>query len=93
MRFTGGDWKAAILFFLKGIKKMSISYFRRRAARSYRDARSSLAPQLDYESLMRLGRKFKARATAARVRLTRVRHAALLREEAERRDLYADSRE
>jgi hypothetical protein len=72
---------------------MSISYFRRRAARSYRDARSSLAPQLDYESLMRLGRKFKARATAARVRLARLRHAALRRAETERRDLYSDSRE
>ena len=72
---------------------MSISYFRRRAARSYREARSSLAPQLDYEALMRLGRKFKARATAARVRLARLRRAALLREEGKRRDLYADSRE
>jgi hypothetical protein len=72
---------------------MSISYFRRRAAQSYRDARSSLAPQLDYESLMRLGRKFKARATAARARLARRQHAALRREETERRDLYSDSRE
>ena len=72
---------------------MSISYFRRRAAQSYRDARSSLAPQLDYESLMRLGRKFKARATTAQARLARLRHALLMREEAERRDLYSDSRE
>jgi hypothetical protein len=79
--------------FVERIKKMSISYFRRRAAQSYRDARSSPAPQLDYESLMRVGRKFKARATAARVRLNRLRHAALLQEEAERRDLYSDSRE
>ena len=72
---------------------MSISYFRQRAARSYREARSSLAPQMEYESLMRLGRKYKARATAAQLRLTRLRHAALVREEAERRDLYSNSRE
>ena len=72
---------------------MSISYFRRRAAQSYRDARSSLAPQMDYESLIRLGRTFKARATAAQARLARLRHAALLRDEAERKDLYSDSRE
>ena len=72
---------------------MSISYFRRRAAQSYRAARSSLAPQMDYESLIRLGRKFKARATAAQARLARLRHAALLRDEAERKDLYSDSRE
>lgn len=71
---------------------MSISYFRRRAAQSYRDARSSVA-RLDYESLMRLGRKFKAHATAAQVRLTRLRSAVLLREETDRRDLYSDSRE
>jgi hypothetical protein len=72
---------------------MSISYFRRRAGQSYRDARSSSAPQLDYESLMRLGRKFKARATAARARLARLRQAVLVRQEAERRDSYLDSRE
>jgi hypothetical protein len=72
---------------------MSISYFRRRAARSYRDARSSLAPQLDYESLMRLGRRFKARATAAQARLVRRRDAGRLREEARRQDLHSDSRE
>ena len=72
---------------------MSMSYFRRRAARSYRDARSSLAPQLDYESLMRLGRKFKARATEAQARLARWRDVARLREDARRQDLYFDSRE
>lgn len=72
---------------------MSISYFRRRAAQSYREARSSLAPQMNYESLMRLGRKFKARAATAQARLARLRHAVLVREEAERRDLYSDSRE
>jgi hypothetical protein len=72
---------------------MSISYFRRRAAQSYREARSSLAPETDSESLMRLGRKFKARATAAQARLARLRYAVLVREEVERRDSYSDSRE
>jgi hypothetical protein len=72
---------------------MSISYFRRRAAQSYRDARSSVAPHLDYASLMRLGVEFKVRATAARARLARLRRAALQRQEAERQDLYSDSRE
>lgn len=72
---------------------MSMSYFRRRAARGYRDARASLAPQLEYESLMRLGKKFKARAIEAQVRLARLRAAVLLREEADRQDLYRDSRE
>src|SRR5689334_4677217 len=59
--------------------------FARRAAQSYRDARSSVAPHPDYESLMRLGQTFKRRATAARARLTRMRDASLLRVEAERR--------
>ena len=72
---------------------MSISYFRRRAAQSYRGARSSLALQIEYQSLMRLGRKFKARATTAQARLARLRHALLVREEVERRDLYSESRE
>jgi len=72
---------------------MSISYFRRRAAQSYRDARSSVVPHLDYASLMRLGAEFKARATAARARFVRLRRAALQREEAARKDLYRDSRE
>jgi hypothetical protein len=72
---------------------MSISYFRRMAARNYRDARSSLAPQKDYERLMRLGREFKARASAARARLALMRNSLLQREEAERQDLYWDSRE
>jgi DNA-binding transcriptional regulator PaaX len=72
---------------------MSMSYFRRQAAQCYRDARSSSTPQMEYESLMRLGQKFKVRATAARARVARMRHAALLQEEAERRDLYRDSRE
>jgi hypothetical protein len=72
---------------------MSISYFRRMAARSYRDARSSFAPRKDYERLMRLGREFKARASAARARMARMRNSLLQREEAERQDLYWDSRE
>jgi hypothetical protein len=94
--FTPRGWKSrwhSWLVVWERIQKMSISYFRHRAAQSYRDARSSVAPHLDYESLMRLGRKFKARATTARARLARLRHAALQQEEAERRDLYSDSRE
>jgi hypothetical protein len=72
---------------------MSMSYFSRRAARSYRDARSSHAPPLEYENLMKLGSEFRARATATQARLAGLRDAVLLREEAERRDLYSDSRE
>jgi hypothetical protein len=72
---------------------MSMSYFRRRAARSYRDARSSHAPPLEYENFMKLGSEFTARATAAQARLAGLRDAVLLREETERRDLYSDSRE
>jgi len=72
---------------------VSMSYFRRRAARSYRDARSSLKPYLTYETLMELGREFKARATAAQARLARRRKASLLREESERQDMYRDQRE
>jgi hypothetical protein len=52
-----------------------------------------LAPLLEYASLMRLGGEFKARATAAQARLARLRDAVLLREEAERQDLYSDRRE
>ena len=55
---------------------MSISYFRRMAAQSFRRARASAQPHIDYESLMRLGRAFKARATAARERLAGMRAAA-----------------
>ncbi len=72
---------------------MSMSYFRRRAAASYRDARSSFASHMDYEALMRLGREFKARATAARARLAGMRKAAFARKEADRQDTYRDSRE
>jgi hypothetical protein len=66
---------------------MSMSYFRRRAAQSYRDGRSSPRPHLNYENLMEFGREFKARATAARARLERMRAATLLREEVERQDV------
>ena len=72
---------------------MSMSYFRRRAARSYRDARSSHASPLEQKNLMKLGSEFRASATAAQARLAGLRDAVLLREEAERRDLYSDSRE
>jgi hypothetical protein len=95
-RFTPSGWKSrwhSWLVVWERTQKMSISYFRRRAAQAYRGARSSATPQLDYESLMRLGAEFKARATAARARLGRLRRAALQQEEAERQDLYRDSRE
>ncbi len=58
---------------------MSISYFRRMAAQSYRHARASTQPHIDYESLMRLGREFTAQATAARTRLAAMRGAAARR--------------
>ena len=72
---------------------MSISYFRRRAAQCFRAARTSIEPHADYESLMRLGHEFKAKATAARERLAAMRGPAATRREAERQDAYADRRE
>jgi hypothetical protein len=76
---------------------MPISYFRRMAAQSFRHARTSLQPQIDYETLMRLGRAFKVRATAARTRLASMqgvaRDVAARRREAERRENYGDRRE
>jgi hypothetical protein len=66
--------------------KPSISYFRRMAAQSYRAARSSVKPHLDYESLMRLGDAFKARATAAAERLGRMRQASRGEQAANRRN-------
>jgi hypothetical protein len=54
---------------------MSISYFRRMAAESFRRARASAQPHIDYESLLRLGRAFKAQATAACARLAAIRVA------------------
>lgn len=65
---------------------MSISYFRRMAAQSFRGARASARPHIDYESLLRLGRTFKARATAACQRLARMRKATARKHEAERQD-------
>lgn len=70
----------------------SISYFRRRAAQSFRDARSSAAPHLDYESLMRLGRRFKARAIVARARLARLQKVIEARAEAARGHAHRHSR-
>jgi hypothetical protein len=64
---------------------MSMSYFRRMAAQYFRSARTSIKPHLDYESLMRLGHQFKARATAARTRLAAMRKAAAQKHEAEHR--------
>jgi len=72
---------------------VSMSYFRRRAARRYRDARSSLKPYVTYETLMELDREFNSRATAARARLARRRKATLLREESERQDVSGGQRE
>ena len=72
---------------------MSISYFRRMAAQNFRRARASAQPHIDYESLLRLGRAFKARATAARKRLAEIRAAAAHKDEAERRKDYQDRRE
>ena len=72
---------------------MSISYFRRRAAASLRNARASRGSHKEYEALVGLGREFKARAAVARVRLARMRDAALATREAERQGMYWDSRE
>lgn len=63
--------------------KMAMSYFRRMAAQSFRRARRSAQPHLDYESLLRLGHEFKTRATAARERLAAMRAAAARRHVAE----------
>jgi hypothetical protein len=72
---------------------MSISYFRRMAAQSFRRARTSAQPHIDYESLLTLGRAFKAQATAASQRLTRMRKAAARKHAAERAEDYRDRRE
>jgi hypothetical protein len=71
---------------------MSISYFRRMAAESFRRARASAQPHIDYESLLRLGRAFKAQATAACARLAAIRAAAGKRT-AERAEYHRDRRE
>jgi hypothetical protein len=63
---------------------MSASYFRRKAAQSYRGARSSAKPHLDYEALMIIGHQFKAKAALAAARLARLKEATLRRQEAER---------
>jgi hypothetical protein len=73
--------------------RMPISYFRAKAAQCYRDARSSLQPHIDYESLLRLGHTFKAKAAAAAMRLTRARSSSVARQEAARQDTYYDLRE
>jgi hypothetical protein len=70
-----------------------MSYFRAKAAQSYRRARSSVAPLKDYEALMTLGRAFKAKAAAAASRLARMRGTVLRRQEVKRQEAYADSRE
>ena len=70
-----------------------MSYFRAKAAQSYRRARAPLAAHKDYEMLMTLGRAFKAKAAAAASRLARMRGTSLRRQEAKRQEAYADSRE
>lgn len=62
---------------------MAMSYFRRMAAQNFRRARRSAQPHIDYESLLRLGGKFKRRATAARQRLAAMRAAAARKHAAE----------
>ena len=68
-----------------------MSYFRQKAAETYRRARSS--SHENYEPLMKIGRQLKAKATAAAARLARMRGTALRRQEAERQEAYRDSRE
>jgi hypothetical protein len=82
-------------FLSRGAKEasMSISYFRRMAAESFRRARASAQPHIDYESLLTLGRTFKARATAARARLAAMRATATGKQAAERAEYYRDRRE
>jgi hypothetical protein len=72
---------------------MSPSYFRRRAAQSYRGARSSPTPHLDYEALMRIGHAFKVKAVLAAERLARLQKTVLRTKESERRVTYRDGRE
>ena len=72
---------------------MSISYFRRMAAESFRRARASAQPHIDYESLLRVGRAFKARARAARGRLAQMRAAAAGKQTVERAEDYRERRE
>jgi hypothetical protein len=70
-----------------------MSYFRQKAAQSYRRARSSPEPLKDCEALMTQGGAFKAKAAAAASRLARMRGTSLRRQEGKRQEAYADSRE
>jgi hypothetical protein len=72
---------------------MSISYFRRQAAQCFRGARASGQMHLDYESLMRRARRFKAKATTAQRRLAGMQARAARWQEAKRQEGYRDSRE
>ena len=63
------------------------------AAQCYRQARSSLEPNQDEETLMNLGHKFKAKAVTAVARLAGMRAARARRQEAERQEAYWDRRE
>jgi hypothetical protein len=71
---------------------MQFSHFRAMAAQSFRRARTATQTHVDYESLMRLGQRFKARATAARARLAKMRQAAGRKEENRQKE-YRDRRE
>ena len=72
---------------------MSASYFRRMASQYYRQAESSLEPNQNEESLLNLGHKFKAKAVTSVARLAGMRAARARRQEAERQEVYWDSRE
>jgi hypothetical protein len=89
MRFVLGPREIA----LRGGKSMSASYFRQKAAQSYRRARLLLGPEMKDNALMRIGHEFKAKAVVAAARLARMRDAALKKQEVERQAGYWDSRE
>jgi hypothetical protein len=72
---------------------MSASYFRLKAARLLRSARSSIQPHLDYERVTALAHRFKNKAKAARERLAHARAAFLKRQKAEQQAEYSDRRE
>jgi hypothetical protein len=72
---------------------MQLSHFRAMAAQSFRRARTATQTHVDYESLMRVGQQFKARAMAARARLAKMRQAAGRKEENDRQKEYRDRRE
>ena len=72
---------------------VKMSYFHRRAADSYRRARQSVRPHIDYEALLAPGNTFKAKAAQAVVKLGHLRRASLWKRETERQESYQDRRE